>query len=147
MAGSFTTDFETKLMNWFFTAGAQPETDPVNWWMSLVQTAAPTEATVDPTVNEANYTGYARVDITGATAVTTWTVAVSGNGMRATNDGDINFPQNTGASQTILGALVTDVGTLINGDVIWYDDTINVAVGTNETPTVPAGQAQFDIDV
>ena len=144
MAGTLSDDIKSRILNRMFNT-TPPAALTNELWMALY-TINVTAATTDITASEATYTNYARVDISGATAVTTWTIGTQGNGFRATSDSNIAFPTSGGVSNTIEGALVVDAGSGA-GDAYWWDAAMSVTVDSGETPTVPAGSATFDIDI
>jgi hypothetical protein len=79
---------------------------------------------------EANYTGYARVALSGLLGA-----ASAGSG---TNSSAINFGACTAGSNTIVGFIITDSATSGAGNLLFFG-TCSLAVSTGIQPTFPVG--------
>jgi hypothetical protein len=117
MAGSFSDQMETKVLQWAFVVGTP--TRPSGTWLALY-TVAPTDSSAGTEVTNAN--AYAR------TAVT---MAVSGD--LATNSGVVSFPAATGAyPAAVVAVAVVDSATYGGGNIIAYttlDNNKTVGIG------------------
>lgn len=133
-AGRFNYANKVDADSWY---GAVAKTSPANIIFGL-STAAWDRTKTGATIAEASYTGYARVSVTNNT--TNFPAGSSGAGGYTTggNANAINFPQNTGTSQTILSAFTTDSATLGAGNLIHGADITSTAIPTNGTPQIAA---------
>lgn len=140
---SKTNSHETQYLTHIFTNGAIANVGdgaglPVsategNFFLRLYTSAI---AVDDATIGtEASYTGYSQETI--PRNATNWTV--SGNNV--TNALLIEYPQNTGASETIRywSLWKTSGGTLDTDRLFWGQFTSDLVVGTNVTPQIPIG--------
>lgn len=92
---------------------------------------------------EANYTGYLRVAIPGAT------MGAASAGAKASSGAAIVFPDCTASSSTVIAWAVVSSGTarLTAGDVIIYGTCPSTTISTTATPpTIPAGQLSTTAD-
>lgn len=111
-------------------------------WMSL-HTAAPNDNTGG---NEANYTGYARVNIASLMSSSVVGTAPE-QSVRATNTGDINFPASTGSTQTVTHWAIWSDQTLGTAAYLMYSGTLSSSrtVQSGDVVVIPAGQLQIDL--
>lgn len=139
---SKTNSHETQYLTHIFTNGAianvgdasgLPAAATVGSLFLRLYTSA--VAVTDSVIGtEASYTGYVQETI--ARNGTNWTV--SGNNVE--NTLDIDFPQNTGSSQTIrYWALWKTSGGTLDTDRLYHGQfTADLVVGTNVTPKITA---------
>lgn len=111
-------------------------------WMSL-HTAAPNDSSGG---NEANYSGYARVNI-GSLMTSQVTGTAPEQIVRATNASDINFPASTGATQTVTHWAIWSDQTLGTSAYLMYSGSLSAsrAVQSGDVVVIPAGQLQIDL--
>lgn len=122
---SFSNTFETRVLQWVFTAGAV--TRPTAWYLGLF-TAAPGEAGGGTEVSGGSY----------ARQTATFTVA----GDTASNSAAIEFPEATAVWGTITHVAVFDAAT--GGNQIAYAElTTSKLIEVNDILRVPAG----DLDI
>lgn len=139
---SKTNSHETQYLTHLFTNGAIANVGDAsglpaaategNVYLRLYTSAV---AVDDSTIGtEASYTGYVQETI--PRNASDWTV--SGNNV--TNTLDIEFPQNTGSSQTIrYWALWKTSGGTLDTDRLFHGQfTADLVVGTNVTPKIAA---------
>lgn len=133
-AGRFNAAAKTDADSWY---GGVAKSSPATIFFGL-STAAWDRTKTGATIAEASYTSYARVAVTNNT--TQFPAGSSGAGGYTTggNANAINFPQNTGASQTMLSAFTVDSGTLAAGNLIHGADITLTAIATNATPQIAA---------
>ena len=94
-------------------------------------TVVPTDASTGSTITEANYTGYARKQITAAD------LAAASGGSK-TNSAAIEFAACTAGSSTIIGFAIVDALTL--GNILYWGTVTSKVIDTSNTPaTVNAG--------
>lgn len=117
--------------------GAVAFAAPTNIAFKL-STAAWDRTKTGTTLAEAAYTGYAPVSQTnnltnfpaGSSGASGYTI-----GGNATA---VNFPQNTGGSETELSAATSDNGTRVTGNLLHGADITSTAIATNDTPQIAA---------
>lgn len=107
-----------------------------NHWLGLF-TAVSNWRT--PTVTEASYTGYARVQMTATTDWTLADTAVTPQGRRITNANVESFPQNTGTAQDVIawGIYTASTGGTLRAIIALDDDPpiLGTAAASGETIT------------
>lgn len=133
-AGRFNYANKVDADSWY---GAVAKTSPGTIFFGL-STAAWDRTKTGATITEASYTGYARV---GVTNNTTNFPAGSSGASGYTIGGNLNaitFAQNSGASQTMNSAFTCDSTTLGAGNLIHGADVSATAIGTSDTPQIPA---------
>ena len=134
---SFSNAAETEILNHIFVGTALSWAGNANLWLAL-HTADPGEAGT-ATTNEANYTGYARVQLTRASDIT-----VSGNQISNTNLEQ--FPVCTAGSSvcTHVSIVTTSggAGTIIASGAL----NASVSVVTGIQPQFSAGALVLSLD-
>ena len=104
-------------------------TMPSNVYLALT-TVVPSDTSTGSTITEANYTGYARLQIPASS------LNSASNG-QITNSAQLVFPDCTGGSSTIVGFAICDAST--GGNVLyWGTVSPSKLIDTSNTPpTVP----------
>lgn len=102
--------------------------EPANCYMALC-TAAPVDASTGTTIVEADYTGYARIDIPAASL----SAAASGS---KTNSVAITFAACSAGTSTIIGFALCDAIT--TGNMIYWGTTTSKVIDVNNTPATVA---------
>lgn len=111
-------------------------------WMSL-HTAAVDDNTPG---SEANFSGYARVNI--ASAMGSSTVGTSPEqSIRATNSTDISFPASTGATQTVTHWAIWSDSSSTSAANLMYSGSLasSRSVQSGDVVVIPAGQLVIDL--
>lgn len=109
------------------TMGRAAYTMPTAVYAALL-TVAPSKTSTGATITEANYTGYARVQVPAASLN-----AASGGSM--TNSADITWPDVQGGASTVVAVAFLDAAS--GGNVLHYDSDVGtVQVSTTQTPPV-----------
>lgn len=111
-------------------------------WMSL-HTASPNDSTGG---NEANYAGYARVNI-AASMGSAITGTAPEQTVRASNTADINFPASTGTTQTVTHWAIWSDQTLGTSAYLMYSGSLSSSrsVQSGDVVVIPTGQLQIDL--
>lgn len=111
-------------------------------WMSL-HTAAPSDANGG---NEANYSGYARVNI-GSALTSSIVGTAPEQSVRATNTADINFPASTGTNQTVTHWAIWSDQTLTTSAYLMYSGSLSASrsVQSGDVVVIPTGQLVIDL--
>ena len=111
-------------------------------FMSL-HTAAPDDTNGG---NEANYSGYSRVNIASLMASSTVGTAPEQT-IRGSNTADINFPASTGANQTVTHWAIWSDQTLGTAPYIMYSGALSATrvVQAGDVVVIPAGTLQVDL--
>lgn len=122
---SFSNTFETRVLEWVFTAGAV--TRPTTWYLGLF-TAAPGEAGGGTEVTGGSYARQ--------------TIAFSVTGDTATNSASIEFPAATASWGTITHVAVFDASTAGN-QIAYATLTASKTIDSGDILRVPAG----DLDI
>lgn len=122
---SFSNTFETRVLEWVFTAGAV--TRPTTWYLGLF-TAAPGEAGGGTEVAGGSYARQ--------------TIAFSVTGDTATNSASIEFPAATASWGTITHVAVFDASTAGN-QIAYATLTASKTIDSGDILRVPAG----DLDI
>lgn len=114
-------------------AGSSGAGSPGNLYVSLYQTALPSGD--DPTVNEATYSGYARVAVARTSGG--WTIV----GNSASNTAAITFPTSGGTTNSIMGFGICTVssGAGSGTTLLGVGSVTPVSVTTGITPSFAAG--------
>lgn len=127
---AFSNKTEAAIVNHFLRGVAQPASSTL--YLALF-TADPGDENI---VNEATYEGYVRRVITFS--------AIDVNG-DTSNELDIYFPANTGASQTIAAAAVVD--QLTGGFLVLHGVTsVSKVLETNDLLSFAAGGFTVNVD-
>lgn len=111
---------------------------PSSYWLGLIKSF-----TNDTTWTEADYTGYARVEVAQGTS--TWDAA--SNGSTAINlASDLVFPKNTGSNQNVTHLGIWDAST--SGNLLWVDAITGqpVTIATSDKPFIGDGDVTIDSD-
>lgn len=119
---------ENAILDHVMSDGAFAE--PANIYMALC-TATPTDASTGATLTEANYTGYARKEITAADL----SAAAAGS---KTNGAAITFDACTAGASTIIGFAITDNATTGAGNVLYWGTVTSKVIDTSNTPPTVA---------
>ena len=137
MAGSKSNYLENEILDHVLGGGdyTRPATVYIGLW-----TAALSDTSTGATANEANYGSYARVAVTNDG--TSFPAAASG---AKSNDIDIEFPQSTSGSNTVVAVAVLDAAA--NGNILyWADLAANRTITSGDTPIFLAGELDFTED-
>jgi hypothetical protein len=102
-------------------------------------TSAVDDTSTAATAGEANYTGYARVEISG----TNMSAAASG---AVTNDVAITFPAVTGGDDTITHWMLCSSSSGAGDNIAWGTCTSTVVNTTQTPPTVAIGALDITLD-
>lgn len=131
---SFSDYLENKLLDHIFNDAAY--TAP-STYLALC-TTVPTDASTGSTIVEANYTGYARVQINASDM----SAAASGS---KTNSAAITFAACTSGSSTIIGWAICDASTV--GNMLVWGTCTSTVVSTTQTPaTIAIGGLVVTLD-
>ena len=106
-------------------------------YVALVETTEITDAATGATIDELDMTNYARE------AHANWTTASGGASSNSTSA--IDFGTLSGTGETVTAACLTDNATKGAGNVLFYDNTPNQAIGTDDTVQFPIGD--FDVSI
>lgn len=117
---------ENKVLDHCLSDGAF--TEPANIYLALC-TVVPTDASTGTTITEANYTGYARIEI----LATDLSAAASGS---KTNSGAITFAACTAGTSTVIGFAIVDALTL--GNILYWGTVTSKVIDTSNTPATVA---------
>jgi hypothetical protein len=127
---SFSNDFETRVLQWTFTAGSP--TRPTSWYLALF-TSNPDEDASGTEVSTVG-TAYAREAVT---------FTVSGN--TATNSGAVEYSTATATFGTVTHVAVFDASTA--GNMIAYAAlSTSKAIDTGDILRIPAGDLDITLD-
>lgn len=127
---SFSNDFETRSLQWVFTAGSPVR--PTAWYLALY-TVAPSDTGGGTEVSPTG-TAYAREAVT---------FTVSGN--TATNSGAIEYSTATATFGTVVAVGVFDAST--SGNLIAYANlSANKTIDTGDILRIPAGDLDVTLD-
>jgi len=132
-SGAMSTYLADALMDFMFRdqAYTQPST-----FVALIETTEVVDADDGTTIDELDMTDYAR-EATG-----TWGASSGGT---STNDALIDFGALTGTGETITSAAIVDNATTALGNVLFYDNALNVVVDTGDNVSYAAGQFSINL--
>ena len=136
MAGgaSYSNYAEGKILD--HSTGKTSWTAP-SFYLALC-TVVPTDADTGTSITEATYTGYARLNVAGAS----WVAASAGE---THNSGTLTFGACTAGSSTVLGWAGCDASTV--GNMIVWGTTTSTAISTTATPpTIAASGLSVTLD-
>ncbi|MFA6135024.1 MAG: hypothetical protein WC869_13495 [Phycisphaerae bacterium] len=132
---SFSDYAEDKILDHALSDGAW--TEPANLFLALC-TSVPTDASTGTTIVEANYTGYARIEIAA-------TDLSASSGGSKTNSAAITFAACTAGTSTVIGFALCDAVTV--GNVIMWGTVTSKVIDTSNTPaTVAIGALVATLD-
>lgn len=136
----FSDAVEKKVLD--HLTGKTAYTSPAPLYLALC-TSAVADTDTSASLVEANYTGYARLQIPAAD----WNAA-SGTAAAATNANQKLFAACTGGTSTIIGWALTPVSTTGGaGDVVMFGTCTSTVISTTQTPaTVNAGALSISLD-
>lgn len=135
---SFSDYVEKKILD--HLTGKAAYTSPAPLYMALC-TVAPTDADTGSTITEANYTGYARIQVPAAD----WNAAAGVSPAAATNAVQKQFAACTAGSSVVIAWALCDSLTL--GNVINKGTCTSVTISPTQTPaTVAAGALSNTLD-
>lgn len=117
---------ENVILDHVMSDGAFSE--PANVYLALCETV-PTDASTGATLDEPEYTGYARKEILASDL----SAASSGS---KTNSAAITFADCTSGSDTIIGFAIVDAST--NGNVLYWGTVTSKVIDTSNTPATVA---------
>jgi hypothetical protein len=144
MAGAFSDYLEGTVLAWL--QGTAMPASPTNVYVGLF-TALPADtgtsgSPADGTeVTSSN--GYARVAVAVPGDVSP--IIANGTTQQFQVSNSVIFPQATGSWGTVVGYGVWDAAS--SGHLLWYDAlTAPQAIGTNQTPSLAAGQIIISLD-
>jgi hypothetical protein len=135
---SFSNTAETAINTYIFVGTAVSWAANTDLWLAL-NTADPGEAGTAGSMNEANYTSYARVAIDRATGFTV-------SGATVENAALVQFPISTGGSNTVTH--VSIVTTSSGAGTIIASGALNAsqAIASGNQPQFSAGDLVFTLD-
>lgn len=119
---------ENAILNHVLSDGAFAE--PTNVYLALCE-AVPTDASTGATLDEPEYTGYARKEI----LATDLSAAASGS---KTNSAAITFADCTAGTDTIIGFAVLDSVTVGAGNILYWGTVTSKVIDTSNTPPTVA---------
>ena len=124
-----TNYLELKLLQHVFTSTAY--TSPKsNLYLALATAVSDAEA---GTFTEANFGSYARVKINGEnTTQPYWVVANNGGTVTAKNNGEVSFPASSSGTNTITHVVLTDNGTIGQGNALFIGDVTDRTILTGD---------------
>jgi len=132
---SFSDYAEDEILDHALSDGAW--TEPANLFLALC-TSVPTDASTGTTIVEANYTGYARIEIAA-------TDLSASSGGSKTNSAAITFAACTSGTSTVIGFALCDAVTV--GNVIMWGTVTSKVIDTSNTPaTVAIGALVCTLD-
>lgn len=134
----FSDAVENKVLD--HLTGKTAYTSPAPLYMALLTTVA-SDTSTSASLVEANYTGYARLQVPAAD----WNAAASGAVATAVQKA---FAACTAGTSTVIGwALSPIAATAGAGDVVMYGTAPSVTISTTQTPaTVNAGGLSMALD-
>ena len=125
---SFSNDFETRVLNYVFTASSV--TRPTAWYIALY-TAAPSDSGGGTEVSGGGYTRK--------------TVAFTVSGNTASNSASVEFPTATASYGTVSHVGVFDASS--GGNLIAYAAlTTSKAIDTGDVFRLPSGDLDITLD-
>lgn len=95
-------------------------------------TTVPTSTSTGTTIVEANYTGYARAQITAGN----WVAATAATPSVGTTSIAITFAACTAGTSTIIGFAICDALTV--GNMLWWGTLTSTVISTTQTPATVA---------
>lgn len=134
---SFSNTAETAILQYIFEGTNVSWDGNTNLWIAL-HTADPGEAGTAIT-SEANYTSYARVQLTRASDFT-----ISGNSV--SNANLEQFPQSTGGTNTITHASIVTTSSGAGTIIVRAALSSSISVTTGVQPQFAAGALSFTLD-
>lgn len=134
----FSDAVEVKVLN--HLTGKTAYTSPGPLYLALT-TAAVGDTDTSASLTEANYTGYARVQIPS----TDWATASAGS---VATSAQKAFADCTAGSSTVIGWALSPISTTAGaGDVVMYGTCASVTITTTQTPaTVASGALSMSLD-
>ena len=132
---SFSDYAEDEILDHALSDGAW--TEPANLFLALC-TSVPTDASTGTTIVEANYTGYARIEIAA-------TDLSASSGGSKTNSAAITFAACTAGTSTVIGFALCDAVTVGNV-IMWGTVTSKVIDTSNTLATVAIGALVCTLD-
>lgn len=121
-ADSFANYAEQKILE--HAVGKTSWTKPTVYL--ALTTAAPTDTSTGATITEATYTGYARLEVPGAS----WTYAAPA----IKNNATLTFAEATAGESEIKGWALCDSATKSEGNVIAWGTVTATKISTTQTP-------------
>jgi hypothetical protein len=135
-AASYSNYAEQKILE--HSMGKASWTMPTNVYLALC-TAAPTDSSTGATIEEATYTGYARLKVEGSK----WTYSAPA----IKNNATLTFAECTAGSSIIKGWALCDSETKGAGNAIAWGTVTEVTISTTQTPaTVNSEQLVVELD-
>ena len=126
-----TNYLELKLLQHVFTSTAY--TSPKSNLYLALATAVDSSAANEGSFTEANFGSYARVKINGEnTTQPYWVVANNSGTVTAKNNGEVSFPASSSGTNTITHVVLTDNGTIGQGNALFIGDVTDRTILTGD---------------
>jgi|GEM_PF-4005179 len=132
-SGDFNNYSQRKLLD--HLTGKTSFTQP-SFYLALC-TVVPTDASTGANITEANYTGYARLNVAAAS----WVAASTAEPSETHNTGSLTFAACTGGSSTIIGWAGCDSVTTAAGNALCWGSATSTVISTTQTPPTIADSA------
>ena len=101
--------------------------------MIALATAVDSSAANEGSFTEANFGSYARVKINGEnTTQPYWVVANNSGTVTAKNNGEVSFPASSSGTNTITHVVLTDNGTIGQGNALFIGDVTDRTILTGD---------------
>ena len=120
---------ELKLLQHIFTTSGYTSPN-ASLYLALATAVSDAEA---GSFTEANFGSYARVKINGEnTTQPYWVVANNSGTVTAKNNGEVSFPASSSGTNTITHVVLTDNGTIGQGNALFIGDVTDRTILTGD---------------
>lgn len=136
----FSDAVENKILDHLARGTTAPYSTPSPLYLALLTSAA-SDSSTSASLVEANYTGYARLQVPAAD----WAAASAGAIATSTQKA---FAACTAGSSTVIGWALSPISTTGGaGDVVMYGTATSVVISTTQTPaTIGSGVLSMTLD-